>query len=412
MEKYPTNNNSNGMRLAATQIKPPQKSAIARGLMRGAAKIKAKRAEKKTQLAAEAYKQGKALQAYNDTAQIIDAALLSQWKQTLPVDRIVWYAKQLLDPSPNFYVRMPLYPQGRSYLRFFKSLITFEFPLQANCRNFFLCINPMGIAYCSADSPATPGFIVADTGYNPGIVTNNVVPTAANYRALDELVNTAGANLPPTAFDNAMTLAFHAEVEVVGLAPTNRRGVLTAIQDRAQHIQFFSNAAPDQAVINAYLNSYPLSFCEQADNKTTIDYSKLSDGRICYHHVPPGSYANYPALTPQIRASGNIQQNSNRFIVIGSGFTPPSAAGDATTVRVHITGLIQAEPDKSQYNSYPSTYSTCYINPDCVSRMLESRPEYYMHTKDKQPVILAAAAAEFKAKLAPLDSLPVDDFNN
>jgi hypothetical protein len=270
------------------------------------------------------------------------------------------YMSMVLDEKFKTAVPKPLLSMGRSHIK----KICYRTTKTVNSNGRLLMVCPYGLLpRCGTLSTVSPVFCMNSEEYNPSVNTN-AITTGSNFDL--DIVGTSGIGLVVDNFTAAATIAAHLCVSLSGVSNLNKKGKLYIAESRNGTFALGGSASADISTL--YANRYFLGNLVKYFNHSEVEIMNMnSSSRIEYHYIDPYSYANTPTYDPATNTSPTYVFADHKAVVL---IVDGAAAG--TEVIFDHTIVIQARPEPSYLNTYPTQFTGVFENPDPYMRALES----------------------------------------
>jgi len=274
-------------------------------------------------------------------------------------DTLEQYAHMLLHREAPA-TRVPLLNMGKSHLRTIRYRVAKT--VNASTGNCISVINPTALAAFNTSATGSPCMLSSDADYDPNYIGNDLT-------GLDNwdggIVSSSGINLTNFDFTSVATIACHINVTISGVSALDKKGKIYIAEDVATDLNY---GYAEKTEANKLANKYILPNMVKLHNFEEIEIANMnSDSTIQYSFIPRSSYANTLQYIPTAYSSGEmaVQTGNQLFILIVTGAT----AG--MQIQIDYKLVFQARPSIELLNTYPTEFSTCFKNPDRLTRWLE-----------------------------------------
>jgi hypothetical protein len=255
----------------------------------------------------------------------------------------------------------------------------FEVNAVANANgDFFYYLVPSRLPASGTGANSVSAVYVNHTSYSSDSTIPNILPAGiyGDGRIID------GMNLTSGHFDTAVTIGFHVTGKLSGVSPLNKQGLIYVAEDSDLSYAIANKVSSPALTLDNLLNLYSITNITKLNNYMIVDIVNSRSSLFKYHYIPTDGYSNTKLLVPgALNISNTYLANDGAFnqkqlIIIGKGLAPN------TSVTMIIEMYIQVEPDVTQLGTYPTSYSSCYVNPDPELKYLASQKDLILSEGD------------------------------
>jgi hypothetical protein len=295
------------------------------------------------------------------------------------------YIHTLLDDDYPTVERKPLNDMGRTHVKKVKYRVAMT--VSSNNGNLFAALPPQLLAACASGSTASPFYLSNSTEYTPSSSSNNIT-TTSNFDI--GIVGTSGTDIALNKFWEVYVENCHVGVTLSGVSNLDKKGKLYMCEARRSNWGYGISTTVD--LTTTAMNELTLADIIKLKHYKEVEIMNMGpEFAHEYHYIPERGYSNEQHVTPTDKSSAaNDYGDMKGLVLIVSG------AAVTTQVIFDITIGLRLRPKTVYYNTYPSAYSNCFLNPDPVLRYLE---------QDEDCVIAIGKKHEHRAALASSNAM-------
>jgi len=266
------------------------------------------------------------------------------------------YINELINPHPNVLVPVPNIPLGRCHVKnvHYRTIDT------VNASGRLFAVLPFALLARNSIGSCSPLCIVNDTTYSPTSGANVFTDTTTFDT---NIVGSSGAGLIADHFTQATIIAGHVSISLSGVSNLNKKGKIYVAESRNNY--FGCGAVNSTDIAQVYANRYTLANMVKYQHSREVEIMNMTDNKITYNYIPSWSYARPLVYDPISTGASWFYDDMKAFVFI------IDAADPTTEVIFDISFIIQARPEPSYLNIYPTVQATSFSNPDPILRYLE-----------------------------------------